>query len=75
VRFFYLAWRLPIKGINVLKKIGEIIYKSKSDVITFNYDCLVGWAIELSSGRSKLEKEGEMFLNGVNTPPMVLNFL
>jgi hypothetical protein len=61
--FFDLEWRMPVEGRDLLEKFGEIIYQTKSDVITFNYDCLVEWAIEQASGESGLRNEGAPFFN------------
>lgn len=57
--FFELEWQLPKEGREKLKKFGEIIYKTSSDVITFNYDCLAEVGIETASGET-----GEKLKNG-----------
>jgi hypothetical protein len=62
--FFELEWQLPEKGREILKKFGEIIYKTNSDVITFNYDCLAERGIELASGEiGQKYKHGRPFYN------------
>jgi hypothetical protein len=62
--FFYLEWRLPPRGMSLLIKFGHLIYRSKSDVITFNYDCLAEWGIERASGESgNAIKSGAPYFN------------
>lgn len=65
--FFDLEWKPP-QGYELLEKFGKMIYETKSDVITFNYDCLVEWGIEHSSkGRSgnyvKNRRDGAPYFN------------
>ncbi len=46
--FFDLEWKPP-QGYELLEKFGKMIYETKSNIITFNYDCLVEWGIERAS--------------------------
>lgn len=61
--FFHLEWKMPDQGRELLMKFGKMIYQTKSDVITFNYDCLPEWAIERNSDRSMINKQGAPFFN------------
>lgn len=41
---------------DLILQFGKHIYKEKSDIITFNYDCNLEKAIEIASGQKKSEK-------------------
>ena len=47
-------------------RFGEILYKEKPTIITFNYDDFIETSIEYASGKNVLNNSSRMFQNQIN---------